>query len=506
MRKSIRKTLGLGLMTLQFFCGAAYAGKANDTLVVADREEVVNFDQYYGTARIEIIIGHHIFDRLIHRDPDTNEFKPMLATAWRWVDDRTLEFKLRQGVTFHDGETFDADDVVYTFKRALDPASQIKAVNNTRWIEDVEKVDNSTVRIRAKYPFPSALHYLAGPLPIYGKDYYEKVGPEGMRRKPIGSGPYRVEKVEPGTAIHFVRNDNYWAGAPRGPAAIKNIILRTIPDQNTQIAELMTGGVDWIWKVTKDQAASLEQARNLSVVRAETMRVGYLTMDAAGLSGANPMQQKAVRQAIAHGVNREALRRGLMSDGGTVLNAICFPRQFGCSQDVRTYEYDPAKAKALLAEAGVPNGFRVRLNAFQDRDLAEGIIGDLRKIGINADLNFGQYTAIRDLIRSGKSTISFMTHGSFSINDVSALIPDLFAFTPDDIHRDPQVRDWLKVADGSLDENVRKENYLKALRRIADEAYVVPLWTYPIAYAFSNALDFKPSTDEIPRFDAARWK
>lgn len=489
-----------------FLISPALAGKDNDTLVFTDREEVVSFDQYYGTDRIGIIIGHHIYDRLLFRDPETNEIKPMLAQDWRWIDDHTLEFTLREGITFHDGETFEAEDVVFTLQHAIDPASEIKAIHNVEWIEAVEEVDERTVRIRTREPFPAAPHFLAGPLPIYGKDYYERVGPEGMNRHPVGTGPYKVVRVEPGIAVHFERNEDYWQGGPRPAASIGKLVLRTIPDVNTQMAELMTGGVDWIWKITKDQAQSLEYAPNLTVGNGETMRVGYITMDASGSSGDHPLVKKEVRQAIAHAIDRETIRRGLMIEGGQVLSAFCYPLQFGCAQDVALYDYDPEKAKELLREAGYPDGFTLTLNAHQDSDLSEAMIGNLAQVGIRASLNMAPYTNVRDLVRSGQSAAAFMTHGSYSVNDVSAILPHIFGFTSDDIHRDEEVRDHLAKAGSSLDESVRLEYYTKALSRISDEMYALPLWTYPIAYAHSADLDFTLQTDEIPRFETARWK
>jgi peptide/nickel transport system substrate-binding protein len=488
------------------FLSHAYAGKQDDTLVVADREEVVSFDQYYGTDRIGIIIGYHIYDRLLYRDPVSNEIKPMLATEWRWVDDLTLEFKLREGVKFHDGETFEAEDVVFTLQHAIDPASNIKAVHNVEWIESVEAVDDRTVLIRTKKPFPAAPHFLAGPLPIYGKDYYEKVGPEGMNKHPIGTGPYKVERVEPGIAVHFLKNDSYWEGSPRESASIGKLVLRTIPDINTQMAELMTGGVDWIWKISKDQAASLTHAPNVTVGNGETMRIGYLTMDASGSSGDHPLKKKEVRQAIAHAIDRQSIRSNLMIDGGQVLSAFCYPKQFGCDQNVTDYGYDPEKAKELLSQAGYADGFDIQLNAHQDSDLAEAMIGNLAQVGIRASLNVAPYTNVRDLVRSGKSAVAFMTHGSYSVNDVSAILPHLFGFTSDDVHRDEQVRDDLSAAGASLDQDVRRKFYTSALARISDEMYALPLWTYPIAYAHTSDLDFTLQTDEIPRFETARWK
>lgn len=504
-----RSFLLAGVAAIGLTAADAWADKANDTLVFADTEEIATFDQYYNTDRIGIIMAHHIFDRLIWRNPDTNELEPMLATSWEWIDDDTLEFKLREGVTFHDGETFEADDVVYTISHAINPESQIKALNNVDWIESIEKVDEMTVRINTKGPFPAALQYLAGPIPIYGKDYYSEVGPSGMDRQPIGSGPYKVTDIKAGNSVTFVANEDYWGadGGPRGVPDIENVVFRTIPDKNTQVAELLSGGVDWLWKVAPDQAPSLEANPNMTVKASPTMRVGYLQLDAAGRTGAdNPLTNQKVRQAIAHAINREGIVDALLGDGGEVIHSACYPAQFGCSQDVPIYEYDPDKARQLLAEAGYPDGFEVKLDAYRDRPLTEAMIGNLRDVGIRANLNFGRYATIRDVVRAGDSPMNFMTWGSFSILDTSAFAGNFFKGTGDDTARDDEVTAWLEIADTSTDDEVRKENYAKALNKIAEQMYFLPLWSYPYVYAYTSELNFTAYPDELPRFDLATWK
>ncbi|OAB55159.1 ABC transporter substrate-binding protein [Phormidium willei BDU 130791] len=485
--------------------GGAQAGPAEDTLVFADVEEIATFDQYYNTDRIGVIVAHHIFDRLVWRNPETNEIEPMLATAWRWVDDTTLEMELREGVTFHDGESFEAEDVVYTLGRAIDPESQIRAVNNVKWIAEVEQLDDMTVRIHTDGPFPPALEYLAGPIPIYGKDYYETAGPEGMDRNPVGSGPYKVAEIRAGDRVRFEANEDYWTGGPRGVPAIGTLVFRTIPDKNTQVAELMSGGVDWLWKVDPDQGQALKAHPQITVEAAPTMRVGYLQLDAAGRTGDTPMTDRRVRKAIAHAINRQGIVDALLGDGGMVVHSTCFPAQFGCTEEVERYPYDPERARALLAEAGYAEGFEVKFDAYRDRPLTEAMIGNLRDVGITANLNYGRYASIRDEVRAGESAMNFMTWGSYSINDASAYTGNFFMFTGDDTARDAQVRDWLSVADTSTDPAVREAHYAKALQRIAEEMYMLPLWAYPYVYAYSNALNFTPYPDELPRFDLATW-
>src|SRR5262249_29471553 len=147
-----------------------------------------------------------------------------------------------------------------------------------------------------------------------------------------------------------------------------------------------------------------------------------------------------------------------------------------------------------------PDGFDIDLFALRERHHAEAMIGYLRAVGIRANLRFLQYAAVRDAVRSGKAPMAFQSWGSYSINDVSAMTPVFFAFTPDDLARDGEVRDLLERGDSSVDPKVRKAAYAKALALIEERAYVLPLYSLPIYYVAGKDLVFTAHTDEIPRF------
>jgi len=487
--------------------GSAHAAKRDNTLRIAGNQVPESLDAYFNNVRLGVIIAHHIWDQLIYRDPKSNEYKPLLATGWKWADPKSLELELRKGVRFHNGEAFDADDVVYTLNFVSNPANKAITQQNVNWIEKAEKIDQYKVRILLKKPFPAALEYLAGPIPIYPNEYYAKAGPKGMSEKPVGTGPYRVSEHQPGRLIRFERNQDYFKESPRPQPAIEKIELRLIPDQNTQAAELMAKGLDWIFNVPPDQAKQLGAVRDLSVVAGETMRVVWLTMATREGSPVPVLKDIRVRKAIAHAINREAMLKTVVGESARVIHTLCFPQQFGCTDEgAPRYPYDPAKAKALLAEAGHPNGFEIDLYAYRERQQTEAMIGYLRAVGIRANLRYMQYAAMRDALRESKAGFAHQTWGSFSVNDVSAMMPVFFKFQADDVTRDEKVRDLLDAGDTSVNPNVRRSAYKHALTRMAEEAYVAPLYSLPVYYAYSKELDFRPYADEIPRFWEARWK
>jgi len=489
------------------FAAPAFAAKKDNSLRVADEQVLDNVDPYFNSVRIGVIVSHQVWDTLIYRDPNTNEYKGQLATSWKWIDQKTLELELRKGVKFHNGAEFDADDVVYTLNFVSKPENKATTQSNVDWIDHVEKLAPYRVRIVTRRPFPAAIEYLAGPIVIHPHEYYAQVGPQGMNQKPIGSGPYRIVEHAMGKYLRLARNPDYFKDSPKPPAQIENVELRFIPDTQTQVAEMLAGGLDLIKNVRPDQAQPLRGVPNLQVVSAEIMRYAFLQMDSTERTLAPQLRDLRVRKAIMHAIDRQSMVRSIVGEGSRVLNVPCFPSQFGCSDEAAPrYAYDPAKSKQLLAEAGYPNGFDVDLNGYRERDQVEAIIGYLRAVGIRANLHYLQYAAHRDAVRAGKAPLAIWTWGSFSINDISAGVSVFHKFQADDTGRDPEVRDLMEHGDSVVDPQERKAAYTKALGLIAECAYVVPLYTIPTYYVAAKDLIFTAYPDEVPRFWEMRWK
>lgn len=302
------KNLMIGTAMSLVTAAPVFADKADDTLRVAFTKELESVDTYYNSAREGILFTRGVWDALLYRDPQTAEIKGNLATEWTWIDDVTVEFKLREGVTFHNGEVFNADDVVHTVNYVVNPENGVKVMTNVSWMKSAEKVDDYTVRINLNAPFPPAEEYLASVVVMYPDEYYAEVGPAGMNSNPVGTGPYKVDKVEAGKLYELSLNENYHE-SPKGKGKISKIEVKTIPDMNTQVAELFNGGLDFLWNVPADQAEKLAQMDDrFDVVNALAMRIGYITMDAQGaVDPDGPMTKKLVRQAIYHAIDRQAM-------------------------------------------------------------------------------------------------------------------------------------------------------------------------------------------------------
>lgn len=501
-----RVALAAGLIGAAAACAPApaLAQKSADTLRVAWRDAIPNVDFYYNSLRTGLIFSHHVWDTLVYRDPETFQLRPQLATGWRYVDDTTLEFDLRPGVTFHDGSPFSADDVVYTVQSVLGD-KQVAVPSNYAFIAGAEKVGDLKVRIHLKRVFPAALEYISMVLPIYPKAYREKVGAE-FSKHPVGTGPYKVTRVDGTTELDLERNDAYFDG-PKGRPAIRRLVIKEVADATSELTMLLGGQADWIWNFSPDQLDRIAAMPMLQVMRNESMRVGYMNIDAAGRSGESPLRNAKVRQAIMHAVDRATMARQFMPGGSRVLDAPCYPTQFGCDQGAATkYEYDPAKARALLAEAGYPNGFETELVGYLLPQWQGATQNYLSAVGIRARISQLQVGAVIQRSMEGRNPLEMGSWGSYSINDASAFLPVFFGGGAQDYARDPEVIAAVTEGGNTTDPDRRRAAYSAAIRRITEQAFFMPLFTYVTTYAMSKQLNFKAWRDELPRFYLSSWK
>lgn len=504
-----RRIHNYSLAALLLSCASySYANKQNDTLVYASDNEVENISPYHNNLREGVILTHLAWDTLIYRDPQSGEYKPELASDWKWESPTALLLHLRKGVTFHNGDPFTADDVVYTFEDIAGPKTASVIPQSVDWIERAEKVDDFTVRLHLKQPFPAALEYLSGPTPIYPAKYFQQVKLEGFSKAPIGTGPYKIVKVTPGQGVDMVKNPDYFKESPQGQPRIGKVKFVVIRDPEARVAQLMTGQVDWVWRVAADQVEPLSAMPNITVKSGETMRIAFLALNtnASGPESA-PFKDLRVRQAINHAINRQGIVDNLVRGGSQPVYSACFRTQTACdtSQVIR-YSYDPEKAKQLLAQAGYANGFDTDLWAYRERDYAEAIIGDLRKVGIRARLHYVQYSVMAKALSSGQAPLAFNTWGSLSINDVSAFTTPNFGGKGIDVWKDNELIAMLKKADAIVDPQQRSQQYAQALGRISSQAYIAPMFTYSTHYAFNSELNFQDWPDELPRFAQSSWK
>ena len=494
---------GLGLVAAL----PAFAQQSDNAVRFAYGQALESPNPYFTTLRLGVILGRNVWDTLIVRDLDSGTFQPLLATEWEWVDDTTLDVTLREGVTFHDGTTFEADDVVYTLSYAADPANKIVSQQVANWIESVEKTGDYAVRIHTKTPTPSAMEFLSTQLAIFPSDYYS--GPAGATEAalPVGTGPFRYSAYSAGGEIVLEKFADYSATEAKPAASLDRVSIRTIPDQQTQIAELLSGGLDLTMGLPKDQAEQLAAMPGVVVQSGETMRIVFLQINASDDTPNPALKDLRVRQALNHAIDKAAISENLVGEGSNTIDTVCFIDQFGCTEEGATaYAFDPDKARALLAEAGYGDGLTIQLYAYRERHISEAIINYLKDVGVTVELNFMQPAAMRDAMRARTVELAQNAWGSYSVYDLSASTPVYFGGQPDDNVLDPELISTLDEAGKTMDVDTRLDLYKTALSRIADEALAVPMFTLPVYYAGAENLDFQSYPDEILRFWEYAWK
>lgn len=485
----------------------ALAQKSADTLRITWRDAIPNVDPYYNSLRTGMVVAFQAFDCLVYRDPTTMEMKPALATAWTQVDDTTIDFTLRQGVTFQNGDPFTADDVVYTINTIIKD-KQVAIPSYYTSFAGAEKIDDFHVRLKLTGVSPAVMEYLAMVTPIWPKAYREKIGADAYARAPIGTGPYKITKVDGTTQIDMERYEGYYAGSPKGRPAIRYIKIHEVPDATTEMTELLGGRADWIWGYNADQFANISRVPNLQAVRFGTMRVYFMTIDGAGRTGAgNPLTKLKVRQAIISAIDRGTMAKQLIQGDSQVIDTPCFPSQFGCDVSAAVkYPYDPARAKQLLAEAGYPNGFDTELVSYLSPQIGSAIQNYLKAVGINLRIQQLQIGAVIQLAEAGKAPLYSGSWGSNSVNDTSAFMPYFLGGGLDDYAQDADVQSLLKQAGATIDPALRRKAFSQAIHLATERAAFIPMFSDVRYVAFAKGLNFQGFPDDVPRFYLSSWK
>ena len=326
---------------------AAHAAPAEFNLSVAMGADPVNLDPRKTWVAQGYSINAHMFEPLVFRTEQSGNvvLTPLLAESWQQTTPTVLELKIRQGVTFQNGEDLDAAAVAYTLTSIMDP----KFVTNLRlWTGDIADVvvkDKFTIAITTKSQIRGLLNSLAQ-LPIVAPKAAQD-DPAGFDKKPIGTGAYRLVSYVPSSQVKIERFDHYWGT----PGKAKTITFRVMPENAVRVAALQAGEVHVSENLPPDKLPGLREEKDVKVLFTPTLRVNYLT-----LNFRNPiMQNQKFREALSLAIDRDSLVKNLLAGTTKPANSISPPGTIGYDASLPAYAYDPARAKALLKEAGYNN-------------------------------------------------------------------------------------------------------------------------------------------------------
>lgn len=376
-RRQFSKAFGALAMCSAIAAMPTMAAQSSEALTIGLGGAVTTIDPHFYNATPNHVIAHSIFDRLVERDPKGN-MVPGLAESWKPISDTVWEFKLRPDVKWHDGEPFTADDVVFTFTRALNvPNSPGGFGGFLRDIAKTERVDDLTLHLHTKEPAPNLPRQL-GFVAIVSQHAGEGATTDQYNSgvKAIGTGPYKFKRYIPGDRVELERNDDWW-GAEQ---PWKDVTIRLITNSASRVGALLSGEVDIIDAVPSTDLPSLEKNKDIRVASVPGMRLLYIALNQRDQWGAqwltdaggkaldeNPMLDGQVREALSLAINREAIADRLLQKTAVATGQWLPEGSYSYADSVEVPSYDPEKAKALLAEAGYPKGFKLVLQTPNDR-------------------------------------------------------------------------------------------------------------------------------------------
>lgn len=494
---------------------------AADTLRWASAQDVTSFDPNSHRDTFTMNVLFMTYDGLVRRNKKL-EIEPALATSWETVAPDRWRFKLRQGVKFHGGQDFSADDVVTSVKRAVDPASRNRGL--FPFIVDAEKVDAATVDIILKGPYPLLLNDLVG-LYIMSDAWLREHGAlaPGNAADNVttfastnvnGTGPFKLKSYQADTKISFEANKDWWDTPDHNLTAID---LVPIKSSATRVAALLSGEVDFMTGVPVQDISRISSAPGYRILEQPGLRVVYVGFNwrpelLAAPGEKNPLLDLRVRQALWHAVDLEAIRDKIMRGKSRVIGTMIAPPVTGYSAEIdKPLAYDPELAKRLLAEAGYPDGFKTGFACANDlylnnEQICIALASMWARVGVKADLTIEPRATYAPKLDRGETDM--WVYGSAALPQIDGfnvvsgwLATRSGAFgglNPNGLSS-PAIDDLTAKAAVELDEAKRQDLLKQAFKIAHDEVMVIPLHQQPIAWAASTKVDVPQFPDEYVR-------
>ena len=471
-----RRSVSLLLACLLILLAAVGAGAqvaAAQTLTVAQGADAVSLDPHQTNDQPSSRVMKQIYDTLIIQTEDL-QLVPGLAVSWTQLSDLQWEFKLRQGVKWHNGEPFTANDVKFTFERLLNPPPGVAGTPSfliSGIISEIEVVDAHTLRITTSSPFAPLLSHLAHTgTSILNEKAVTQAGADYGTRVVVGTGPYKFESWQSGSHITLVRFDEWWGGR----AQSERIIFRGIPEGTVRAIELETGGVDIAYQLEPIDYLRLKDHPDIKMSSVETLSTTYIGFNVRK----SPFNDPRVRQAINYAIDKETMVDVVYEGRALPASSPISAQVFGHNPNLEAYPYDPERAKQLLAEAGYPNGFSTTIWT-NDNPLrvqfAEIVQAYLAEIGIDVEVVVMEWGAYLEQTAAGNHDMFILgwvtvtadaDYGLYSLFHSSQFgDPGNRTFWST-----PEVDQLLQTGRSSGDPDVRLAAYQKAQEIISEEA------------------------------------
>ena len=487
MIRTIVQSVSISAAALAFIAGTANAQKSKDTLRVAVTDSIPGVDGLYFAGFDGFITNKIVQDTLIVWDTVDKKLKPQLATEWKRVDANTLDFKLREGVKFHNGAEFTADDVVYTFHIATDPKYKFRLKDRYSFIKNAEKIDKFNVRLHLNKGSGVDLINLSSYPPILPHVVHEKFENKAdFARETIGTGPYRMTALDSVGAV-FQKSPTYNWGGSRPAGRIGKISFTPIGDKQTQIAKVLISELDMIYDIDLEQAKRVvETNKDYRLHVSPTAGFFFLNFDTANRSGQSPFGDKRLREAVLSALDLKTFYKTYVPkmEPDQVLSSMCHPMLEPCTPDLaqKLPSYDPARAKALLADAGYgTKGLDVEILTWSPaRQTAEAVAGELRKVGIRATVNNAARNVFTKLRGDGKAVIQVTIWDNGGEPDIERTANYFFgANIPQNYVQSAELAKLVDQGRNEIDMEKRRQIYDRIFGIANAERYIAPVIPAP---------------------------
>ena len=488
-------------------------GVLAQTLSIGLKDPIRSIDPHFYNIPSNNAFSRHIFESLVITDANL-AIRPGLAASWRRPEDTTWEFTLRQGIKFHDGSEFTADDVLFSYARAANlPHSPAGYSRYTRRIVAVDKIGPYHLRIKTDRPYPLLLQDLSS-LRIMSLNAAEgkTTGEIDAGQGAVGTGPYRLVAWQPGKPAVLERNTSYWGAAPLW----EKVVIIPLAGDEARVSALRRGDVQLIDALSPTQLKKLRGNRNITLEQRVSNQLIFLQVDSGrnsspyvtGVRGRNPLRNARVRQAISQAIDRKTITGKLMSGAGVPAGQLLPKGVPGALRELQPDKYDPRAARRLLARAGYPRGFSLTLHGprshfSHDVDVLNAVATGLKRIGIAARTESKPNRIFFPMASKRKFSV-FLAGWRLEAGDAAGPLRALLATASgrDGLgssnfggFSNPDLDEALAAALGAMDDD-RRTKLLQEATRIAMRSYgIVPLYFEVNSWALRKGLRFQPRVD-----------
>jgi len=483
------------------FAVPASAQKSSDTIKLTVQEGFPILDPYHAPSNEANQWSRDVYGRMVVYDESKRQMIGELVKSWKRVDDQTLEFELRDDIVFTSGNKFTADDVIYTLNYVADPAINIRFKARYTWYDKPEKLGPYKFRLHSKQPRADDLEVLAYRFHIFDKAAHEKLEDKTTYGRTVASSTaaYKLVSIDRTGNLTITRNDDAIKKFPHLRAPIKNVVGVPIPDRQTQIAQLLTGGVHVLSKASPDTLAEFAKNPAFAQTPFPTRMLVYITMDAAGRSDNKLLTNEKLRQAVFKAIDREKIIKAYIPGADIALrpDGLGFHDNIAFATSTKVIGYDPEGAKKLMAEAGYPNGFDMELGAYVPyKEIAEAIAGELRRVNIRASVNSMPLSVYVKARGDGKLTTLVAEYPAFAQPNMINIM-DVFFGGDRDYSNDPVIKKAYQEGSKIIDDAKRAALYKTAIDRVNEKAYIYPLSEMPNILIHSKDVEVKPGLTSL---------